>query len=252
MLRRHNRGIGKPLLKGRENLDSLDRIDSEVGVEPHLGFEHFHGVSRLLGHNFVKHASSTVAHARGLSSRCDRTRIQERDDVAESEKCTELLRGYGRSFGKGFLESGEDLDSLDRIDSEVGVEPHVGFEHLGGIPRLFRDNAQQNVCHSVPRAITGGLSQRRFVRTQEGEDIAKRVKGAEMLGFDDRCTRKAFLKGREDFDAFDRIDSEVGVEPHVGFEHLGWITGLLGDDLHKRCRCLIAGGRLGAGGATMS
>jgi hypothetical protein len=34
---------------------------------------------------------------------------------------------------------GEDLDALDRIDAEVGVERHPRFEHLGGIAGLLGD-----------------------------------------------------------------------------------------------------------------
>ncbi len=36
--------------------------------------------------------------------------------------------------------------------------------------------------------------------------------------------------GGEDFDALDGVDAQVGVQRHAGFEHLGGVAGLFGDD----------------------
>ena len=41
-----------PLLKGRENLDSFDRIDPEVGIEAHAQVEHLDRVAGFLGNHF--------------------------------------------------------------------------------------------------------------------------------------------------------------------------------------------------------
>ena len=54
------------------------------------------------------------------------------------------------------------------------------------------------------------------------------------------------MKCGEDFDAFDRIDPEVGVEPHVRFEHLRGVAGLLGDDFEQfSLKTARVGDRLG-------
>ena len=53
------------------------------------------------------------------------------------------------------------------------------------------------------------------------------------------------LKGREDLDALDRVDAEVGVEVHVEAEHVGRIAGLLGDDGKQGPATSVVGRRLG-------
>ena len=54
---------------------------------------------------------------------------------------------------------------------------------------------------------------------------AKRVQGSEMLRPRGRCVGIR-SEGREDLDAFDRVDSQVGVEGHVQTEHVGGIASL--------------------------
>ena len=49
----------------------------------------------------------------------------------------------------------EDLDPLDRIDAEIGVEPHVELEHLDGIARLVGDRLEQD-----PRSALQKLADR--------------------------------------------------------------------------------------------
>ena len=142
-------------------------------------------------------------------------------------------------FGELFLECGEDFDAFDRVDAEVGVEPHGGLEHLGGIAGLLRHDRQQCFLHggatrSLPasacREGRGGRAAARPPRGEEIDDVGERLEYAEVLGLDDGCVGELFLEGGEDFDAFDRVDAEVGVEPHGGLEHLRGISGLLGHD----------------------
>ncbi len=143
-----------------------------------------------------------------------------------------------RRLGQAFLQSREDFHALDRIDAEVGVEEHVGLEHLGRIAGLLRDDLPQDGrnVHGFRRVDTAHQFRDRVGgahRTQELGDLPQGSQRAEVLGLDDRRLGQAFLQGREDLDALDRIDAEVGVEEHVGLEHLGRIAGLLRDDLDQ-------------------
>ena len=51
MLRRDHRRLRESLLKCGQDLDPLDRIDAQVGIESHGQFEHLLGISGLLGHD---------------------------------------------------------------------------------------------------------------------------------------------------------------------------------------------------------
>ncbi len=71
------------------------------------------------------------------------------DDLAESLQGAEVLRLDCRRSGKLFLQGGEDLDPLDRIDAEVGVEGHLEFQHLFRVAGLLGDHGEQHVGHPV-------------------------------------------------------------------------------------------------------
>ena len=61
-----DRGVGEPLLERRQDLDPLDRVDAEVGVEPHHRLEHRRRISRLLRHD--RHEDRL--NANGVGRRC--------------------------------------------------------------------------------------------------------------------------------------------------------------------------------------
>ena len=54
------RRLGQAVLHGREDLDSLDRVDAQVRVKLHVELEHVHRVARLLGH----HLQQGLGHGR--------------------------------------------------------------------------------------------------------------------------------------------------------------------------------------------
>ena len=54
-----------------------------------------------------------------------------------------MFRADDRCAGKSFLDGGENLDPLDGIDAEVGVQAHVQIEHLHRIAGLLADHRQQ-------------------------------------------------------------------------------------------------------------
>ena len=56
---------GKPVLQGREDLDPLDRVDAQVGVELHVEIEHFGRISGLLGDDLDQDAASASAGIAG-------------------------------------------------------------------------------------------------------------------------------------------------------------------------------------------
>ena len=66
------------------------------------------------------------------------------DDLAEGAQAG---HDGGVEFGQGrdaLAHGGEDLDALDGIDAEVGVERHARFEHLAGIAGLLGDDGQHD------------------------------------------------------------------------------------------------------------
>ena len=65
------------------------------------------------------------------------------DDVAERLEAPEILRVDRTHARYALLESGEDLDALDGVDAEIGVESHVELEHLGGIAGLLGDDHEE-------------------------------------------------------------------------------------------------------------
>ncbi len=68
---------------------------------------------------------------------------QEGDDFPESAQGSELFGPCRRSLGKSVVDRREDLNSLDGVDAEIGVEPHVQLEHVGWIACFVRDDLQQ-------------------------------------------------------------------------------------------------------------
>ena len=76
-------------------------------------------------------------------------------------------RACRRHLGEPLLEGREDLDPLDRVDPQVGVEPHVELEHLGRIPGLLGDRLQQDpgeIAFAGPRRageLAAGVGRRR-------------------------------------------------------------------------------------------
>ncbi len=94
------------------------------------------------------------------------------------------------------------------------------FDRSGGLSLGFGSGLRDNILGGRGRNRSGG-------RREEVDDLAERAKGPEVLGFDNRRLGKLLLQSGEDFDAFDGVDAEVGVEKHVRLEHLGGIPGLL-------------------------
>ena len=137
-----------------------------------------------------------------------------------------MIRGHDRGVWKGFLKGGQDLDPLDGIDAEVGVEVHGDIEHINRVARLFGDDAQHNLrdirrtvgsSHCLRDDATGGRSTYsvlcvrhgtvgggvdRFVRarvacrsTQEINDLTEGLDFSEMLRRDNGGLREALLQG---------------------------------------------------------
>ncbi len=128
-----------------EDLDPLDRVDAQVGVELHAGLEDLGGVAGLLRDHLhqrrVHRGGPAGGRHRGIGD--DRRSGEELDDLPEGADGAEVLRADHRAGGQSVLERGEDLDPLDRVDAQVGVELHAGLEDLGGVAGLLRDHLHQ-------------------------------------------------------------------------------------------------------------
>ena len=109
------------------------------------------------------HVGSRVAGVRQLRRWPRRgfgmTLADELDDRPQACGTSRVARAGARAAGQPVLQGREDLDPLDRVDPQIGVELHVEIEHLGRISRLLGDDLDQD----------GG---RRFARGALGAGIA--------------------------------------------------------------------------------
>ena len=64
---------------------------------------------------------------------------------------------------------------------------------------------------------------------EELGDVSEGVQRAEVFGLDLRRVGQPLLKRRQDFDALDRVDAEIGVQRHARLQHLHRIARLLRD-----------------------
>jgi hypothetical protein len=78
-----------------------------------------------------------------------------------------------------------------------------------------------------------GLISGWYVLSQEFDDLAQGLEGTQVFGLNGRRFGHSLLKGGEDFDPFDGINPEVGIEAHVEFEHFDGVAGFLGDDAEE-------------------
>ena len=75
--------------------------------------------------------------------------------------------------------------------------------------------------------------------SKEADDVGERPQAAHLIGLDDRSVGQPVLKSRENLDALDRVDAEVGVQLHLELEDVDRIPGLLRDDLEQDARRLL-------------
>ena len=76
------------------------------------------------------------------------------NDLAESLQSAQILRLDRRGFGQLLLQCGKDLHTLDRIDTQVGIEGHLQFQHLFRITGFFSDDREQSRGDLI--AVNGG------------------------------------------------------------------------------------------------
>ena len=160
----HLRRMGQLFLKGREYLDPLDGIDPEIGVERKLEVEAGNGVAGLLGHDReqgrrnirvrgrlagqqeqlrsrdLERARSFVFFHRHVRSR---PVVQEVGHVLKRVKHAQMLGLHLRSAGQLLLKRRKDLDALDGIDAEIGIERKLEIEARHGVAGLLGHDRKQ-------------------------------------------------------------------------------------------------------------
>ena len=72
-----------------------------------------------------------------------------RGDLAQGVQGAQVLGADDRGAGEPLLEGGEDLDPLDGVDAEVGVQPHLQLQHLHRIAGLLADHGQEGLGDPV-------------------------------------------------------------------------------------------------------
>jgi hypothetical protein len=100
------------------------------------------------------------------AGRASRLATQVVDDLAERAQRGHL-GGLHLGQPRGALaHGGEDLDALDGVDPEVGLELHGEREHLGGVAGLLGDDAEHQRFELLGRGAEPG--QRGAVRRRDG------------------------------------------------------------------------------------
>ncbi len=174
-------------------IESMPRSASSRIVE----LEHLDGIPGLLRHassRIVPGSRGRAATAAAGTARSPSARHAAPRNSTISCRVRSVPRCSGRSrrVGQPLLQRGEDLDPLDRVDAQVGVELHARLEHLGRIPGLLRDHLQQrrlDASEAVePRA--GSAAAWRTPRldalpAEELDDLPEGPERAQVLGL--RC-----------------------------------------------------------------
>ncbi len=147
-------------------------------------------------------------------------------------------------FGEGGLalaHGRENLDALDGVDAEVGLEVHLHAEHVCGVASLFSDDVQHQLGE-----VDGGaslVSPSFWSRRDEAgrsllgrqacghriDDVAEGAQTAHLAGVDLGKLRRLLADRRQNLDALDGVDAEVGFEVHLEGQHVFGVAGLLGD-----------------------
>ena len=200
--RAHRRGVdlgvpGNTLLQRREDLDPLDRVDAQVGLEPHLQRQQLRRVAGLLrDHPEQQRLEIDDTGGRGrrrawhARRRCVRRRRRSRsaretdafepgDDVAERAHLGQGRRFELRKVGQALLQPGENLDTLDRVDAEVGLQRHLRAQQIDGVAGLLRDDREERAENPGGRdARGGGVARRggpaRYSGVRQGEGPQRR------------------------------------------------------------------------------
>ncbi len=164
------RSLGQTFLQGAEDLDALDGVNAQVGVQGLVQLQHLRGIARLLRDNLQQDGQDPFqrgCRGRGvaiLESRLDERMGQlicslpgkEGRDVPEAVQRTQVLRLDGRSLGQAFLQGAEDLDPLDGVNAQVGVQGLVQLQHLLRIACLLRNNLAQHLSDPGHRVLFRG------------------------------------------------------------------------------------------------
>ena len=65
-----------------------------------------------------------------------------------------------RFFGMAFLEQRKDFNALNRVDTQVGVETHIQFEHVARVTRFLGYDFEEFFGQVGHRGRTGDGSGR--------------------------------------------------------------------------------------------
>src|SRR5207248_1559293 len=127
-------------------------------------------------------------------------------DVAEGVEGAEVLGFHHRRARQPLLERREDLDTLDRIDPEVGVERQVQVQALRRVTGLLRNHRQERGGDAVGRrGLRGGWGGQRSRGERRGGNHRP------GRGYDRRRNGRRYWRrsgGRES----DRVQRHAGPE----------------------------------------
>ena len=158
----------------------------------------------------ARRASARIGEtARGRGRRRGRRGM---GDLSEGADGAEVLRADHRRLGQPLLDGRQDLDPLDRVDPQVGVELHAGLEDLGRVPRLLRDHLHQDRAERPrppPRPVRGRRGRRSAAPAPRRRGIRRSVRACGWCrGAPGRSPgpRQPLLERPQDLNPLDRVD----------------------------------------------
>ena len=190
----HGRGVDARQADGvgqlGQDLHALDRVDAQVGLEVEVGIEHVGRVARAVAHHTQHRRQQRLTRQHG-SRRCLRSGscrhlcgvgvvVDPGHDAAQRLDLGQLLdhrvvhgRGVDARQADGVGQLAEDLDALDRVDAQVGLEVEVGIEHVGRVAGAVAHDPQ----HRRQQRLTRQHGSRRRLWSSSGPDRRGRRDG---------------------------------------------------------------------------
>ena len=193
-----------------------------------------------------------MARHRRLRERCFPAHAEQVNNLAQLAQPPDLIRANFRRAGQFILQRGKNFDAFNRINPQIRVQPHLQIKHVFGVSGLFSHDFQQNIGN-VRRRFR--LNSRRFraravavrglrrARAEHLHDLPQRPNRADLRRRNFRRSRQFMLQCGKNFDALNRINPQIRVQPHLQIEHVFGVSGLFSHDFQqdrfnlRRVRC---------------
>ena len=159
----------------------------------------------------------------------------------------------------GSAYGGKHFRLLHRIDAQIRFQIKIEVEHIRRIARLLGNDLQDRFFHrsgegtasagvgsgfgaagTAAGTASAGFSAANAaaacfqIRPPVVHELHGMSQGRKVAQFQIVVARNVVGRpdGREHFRLLDRVDPEIGFKIQIEIQHVGWIAGFLGNDLH--------------------